>query len=44
VWLFLTVAYPGVRYKPVLVRRTEMEQEKTPRSESEDSGFVGSQV
>jgi hypothetical protein len=42
--LALAVAYPGVWYKPVLVRGTEMEQEKTSRSESEDSGVVGSQV
>jgi hypothetical protein len=34
--LALTVTYPGGWYKPVLVRGTEMEQEKTPRSEPED--------
>jgi len=40
----LTVAYPACWYKRVLARGAEMEQEKTPRSEPEDSGVVGSQV
>lgn len=40
----LTVAYPGIWWKPVLERRSSHEQEKNLRSESEDSGVVGSQV
>jgi hypothetical protein len=40
----LTVAYPGVWYKPVLEKSTMREQEKNLRSSSEDSGIVGAQV